>query len=144
MSDNERKMTLEEKLVQKIKGDSLMSLIGDEDAILELVKRAITEALYQPRRTMKQYGGYDEIDSPLVEATRKLAESACKIIAERIIKEIMSDKTIREEINKAIGVMLPAVIRGYLDMGLKSHLESASADVEINLREALAKQNIIL
>ena len=144
MSDNESKMTLEEKLVQKIKTDSLMALVGDEDAIHELVKRAITEALYQPRRTMKSYGGYDEIDSPIVEATREIAEGACKVIAERIIKEIMSDKTIREEINKAIGSMLPAVIRGYLDAGLTTHLESASTDAQLKLREALAAQNINL
>ena len=143
MSDNERKMTLEEKLVQKIKTDSLMSLVGDEDALLELTKRALNEALYQPRHEKVGYSTHTR-DSPVVAASRKAADMACTVIADRIIKEIMSDKTVREEINKAIGVMLPSVIRGWLETGLSTHLEKASADAQSNLREALAAQNIIL
>lgn len=44
MSDNSPKMTLEERIVQTLKDDSLMKLVGDEDAITELVKRAISRS----------------------------------------------------------------------------------------------------
>ncbi len=143
MSDNERKMTLEEKLVQKIKGDSLMSLIGDEDAMLELTKRALHEALYQPRQVKSGYSTHAE-DSPVVAASRKAAEEACKVIAEQIIKEIMSNEPMRKGINKAIGAMLPAVILNCLERGLTNHLEKASLDAQHSIREALVAQNIIL
>jgi len=145
MPDNVSKMTLEEKLVQKIKGDSLMSLIGDEDAMLILVKRALHEALYQPIRKHSPSGYNTRTeDSPVVAATRQAADTACATIAGRIVKEIMSDETIRKEINNAIGVMLPSVILGWLETGLSTHLEKSSADAQIQLREALAAQNIHL
>jgi len=33
-----------------------MALVGDEDALLELTKRAVNEALYQPRRVRVESG----------------------------------------------------------------------------------------
>ncbi len=43
---NSQNMTLDQLVVQKIKNESLFALVGDEDFLAKLTKRAIDEALF--------------------------------------------------------------------------------------------------
>lgn len=136
---NSAKMTLEERLVQKIKGDTLASLIGDEDAILELTKRAIQEALFQPQRTPKQYGGYTEMDSIAVAAARAAANRACDKIATETVTKLMSDQAVRAALDAAFAKMMPGAIYHWLNQGLEQRLKEAGMEIEANIRNAISQ-----
>lgn len=56
MTNNSLGMTFEERIVSTLKDDKLMALVGDEDAITDLVKRAISETLFKPVVTKDRYG----------------------------------------------------------------------------------------
>lgn len=108
---NSAAMTLEERVVQKIKDDTLMAVIGDEDAILELTKRALREALFQPRRNPDQgYGSSRELDSPVVEAAREAARNVAKSIAETLL----ADEEVRVKVAEAVAKAVPAAIAGQI------------------------------
>jgi hypothetical protein len=104
---NESKMTLEERIVQNIKSDTLMTLVGDEDAILELTRRAVSEALYQPRRVKKDWGGWDDKDSPVTEAAREVAKKAIEKIAEAEIERLTSDPAVIQQVRECLAVAFP-------------------------------------
>ena len=111
---NEAKMTLEERVVQKIKSDTLMSLVGDEDAILELTRRAVREALYQPKRIPRSYGGFDEKDSMVVEAARDVAKAAVLKVAESEIERLVADPDFCKIVRDALAAALPDALAGQL------------------------------
>lgn len=116
---NEAKMTLEEKLVQTIKSDSLMALVGDEDAITDLVKRAIHEALYQPTRIPKSYGGFDEADSPVVEATRDITKRAVESCINDLVAELSQDDDFKTSIREAMVMILPSTLHTAITEGAR-------------------------
>lgn len=110
MSANSPQMTLEEKIVQKIKESALGSLVGDEDALTELTKRGIHEALFQPIRMQKQYGGWEDKDSPVVAAARKIADEAVKKIVEAEIVRLMRDVKVQKAVMDAMIAVVPNII----------------------------------
>jgi hypothetical protein len=138
MPSNERKMTLEEKLVQNIKSDTIMALVGDEDALLELTKRAINEALYQPIRTKDSYGRINEAkDSPVVAAARSIANTACQSIANDMIAEMMQSEAVKDKVQEMIAATMPVVIRDWLEAGLSSKLEQSISEAKVTLIDAM-------
>ncbi|MGI4946883.1 MAG: hypothetical protein ACRYHQ_41065 [Janthinobacterium lividum] len=115
---NAVKMSLEERIVQTLKDDSLMKLVGDEDAITDLVTRAIHEALFQPRRAPNGYGGAQDTDAPVVVAARKAAQEYAEKVAQQCIEELVADPANRMLIHNAIVDLLPAALSGYLQHAL--------------------------
>ncbi len=108
---NEAKMTLEEKMVQTLKSDHLMNLVGDEDAITELVKRAISEALYQPQRMPRSYGGgYDQKDSLVVELSRDVARKAAESVSKEITNQLIEDEKFRATVKEAMLSCIPNIM----------------------------------
>jgi hypothetical protein len=114
MSDNQRKMSLEERIVQTLKDEHLFRLVGDEDAITELVTRAIKEALFQPQRVLNSgYGSsYRETDSVVVEAARAAAKTYAETIAKTILDAMLAEPENVQTIQKAITELLPLAIVG--------------------------------
>jgi len=110
MNTNSPKMTLEEKLVQNLKEEKLYALLGDEDALLELVRRALHEALFQPTRIPRQYGGWDDKDSVVVAAARQMAKDGCAKLVDEMIAQILADPHIKTVIKEAIAVAMPEAI----------------------------------
>jgi hypothetical protein len=104
-------MTLEERLVQHIKDTGLGVLINDEDAITELTRRAVHEALIQPRRVPRQFGGYEEKTSPLVDAARDIAQETVKRIMEAEIKRLMEDPETMKLVRSALAEAFPHAIQ---------------------------------
>lgn len=130
MNTNAQKMTLEEKLVQHIKEVGLGALIQDEDAITELTRRAVTEALIQPRKLPNPNGyGYKEDDSPVVEAARAIAKQAVERVLEKEIVKLMEDPKIMLQIREAFALMAPKILEQkmydlYDRMAIRNSLEA--------------------
>lgn len=133
MSSNSEQMTLEERVVQTLKDDTLMKLVGDEDAIAELVKRALYEALYQPKRIPKGYGGYEQRDSVVVAAARNAATEACA----KAVPELVASMFEREEVKKALADAVAAAVPGLIHEGVRMAMESTAHFAVENLREQL-------
>lgn len=123
---NQAKMTLEEKITQTIKSDTLMSLVGDEDAITELVERAIREALYQPVRIRKQYGGYEEKDSVVVHEARAVANAAAKSLTEKMVEKLLKDEVFVEQVQAAMLATIPHALMSGLVSGLQWQAQEAA------------------
>lgn len=111
---NSPQMSLEERLVQKLKDETFMSLIGDEDAITELVKRALKEALCQPIRVERQYGGYDLRDSIVVTAARAVANDLVRKHMETVLTDLSKDEGFNKMLHEAIAAALPYAITNRL------------------------------
>ena len=132
---NSAAMTLEERVVQKIKDDTLMAVIGDEDAILELTKRALHEALFQPRRNPDQsYGSVRELDSPVVEAARE----AARLLAKGIASTLLADEDVKVKVGEAIAKAVPAAIAGQLHDFIRESVRYDVMDSQSGLMNAIA------
>jgi hypothetical protein len=143
MSDNEKAMTLEDRIVQSLKDETLYKLVGDEDAITELVKRAINEALYQPQRIkVDNYGRYETKDSVVVEAARGIARKAADEAVGQLVKQILADETIVTLIRRGILEILPAVITGSLHYNFQSQLNMAVTTSVDSLKKQLVDQGM--
>ena len=141
MANNASQMTLEERITQRIKDDTLMAVVGDEDAINELVKRALDEALFQPRRIdTKSYRGYEERDSPVIAAAREAAGKVGERIAEKMVEHLMAD----EEVRKAMLDHMVACVPSLLASGMMGMFDSARLQTESALREKMRRVGIDL
>lgn len=139
MADNSRKMTLEERIVQTLKDDSLLKLVGDEDAITELVTRAIREALFQPTRVPRQYGGgFEEKDSLVVSVARDVAKKYAEKLSGSIVDELLGDPKNKALLRSAIVDMLPAALNGYLSQMVYNLTQSTAQSAIESLRQMKA------
>ena len=136
---NSEKMTLEERVVQKIKSDTLMALVGDEDAILELAKRAVREALYQPQRKARSYGGWDESDSVVVEAARDVAKQVSEKVTTTLVEELLSDKEFKKKLTETIAQVFPSIISSTLERQLGVFITMSSREMYDELRAEIIR-----
>lgn len=123
MTSNSENMTLEEKIVQNLKDDKLMALVGDEDAIMELVKRAIQESLFKDRKEPHPQMRYETIykPSPVVEA----AEGVAKQFADKAIGEIFEELLKSDEFKEIIRRATPIAIMNAMNNYAKSSIEAS-------------------
>ncbi len=110
MTSNSPNMTLEEKVVQHIKSTSLMLLVNDEDALTDLARRAVKEALYQPRTVNDGSYHTKTVDSPAVECAREVATAAYKKIMQDEVDKMMADPETIKTLRSAMMLMLPRVL----------------------------------
>jgi len=133
MTSNSAQMSLEEKLVQHIKTTSFMLLIDDEDAITELTRRALTEALVQKRRvSTNSYGGYTEHDSPVVEAARNVATKALEKLMQDEIDKLLATPDTLIQLRKAMMMMLPKILEekiGAVYQGIVQHSSNEALEI---------------
>lgn len=137
---NEVKMTLEERIVQQIKSDTVMSLVGDEDAITELVKRAIQEALFQPRRVPNSYSR-ESVDSPVVATARDVAVKVATKTAESMVKAILEDKATKEALIDGLLKNLPLALAKMMTEGMQLEIDRRAFVVSDELRQRLVNMN---
>lgn len=137
---NEKQMTLEEKLVQHIKDDKLIMLLGDEDAITELTKRAVTAALFADRKDPNDRSIYNSrmIPSPAVEAAKDVADK----LAKAAVDAIVSDDEIRKKFREAVADALPAAIANHLSGAISSLMSASSANSMAMLRDAVRNNTL--
>lgn len=134
---NERKMTLEERIVQNIKSDTLMTLVGDEDAILELTRRAVSEALYQPKRVPKSYGGWEEKDSPVIDAARDVAKKAIEKIADAEIERLASDPVVIQQVRECLAAAFPGAMESRMYAFVDGAITRAKMDTINAVQDAI-------
>lgn len=135
---NEAKMTLEEKIVQRLKNDTLMAVIGDEDALLELTKRAIQEALFQPQKRDSGYGRTENIDSIVVAAARKVAQKAIEKVTDQCTEELMANPEFKTKFGEFIAQAIPTIILERFDRNITDNFRRGMMDNHETLR-AMAK-----
>jgi adenylate kinase family enzyme len=138
---NEKKMSLEEKLVQRIKSDTLMAAIGDEDMLTELVRRALHEALFQERTISTGYPTKKE-QSLVIKEAKEIAKNAITEVAKEMFDEIISKPEVRETINKAMPNMIIGALKSAMAFGVSNVITSASHEAESNIRTAIQNNQI--
>lgn len=131
MSQNSAAMGLEERIVQRLKDDTLMSLIGDEDAMTELVRRAVKQALYDKRRVPDGSYGSKEIASPAVSAAERTAVAMC----ETVMAELLADPKVKQTIRDALLDVLPQAMLTFMSHQMGSLLKMASDEAVMRVRE---------
>ncbi|HXJ61857.1 MAG TPA: hypothetical protein VNU68_34900 [Verrucomicrobiae bacterium] len=129
-STNSATMSLEERIVQRLKDDTLMSLIGDEDAMTELVRRAVKQALFD-RRQIKEGYHTREIASPAVAAAESTAVAMCKTV----MGELLADPKVKQTIRDAILDVLPQAMLTFLGNSMSSLLQMASENAVQRVRQ---------
>lgn len=137
MSNNSQKMTLEEKLVQHIKEVGLGALITDEDAITELTRKAVEQALFQPRRIPNGSYHYTDKDAPVVEAARQIADVALAKIFEERIKALFDDPQSKKALDRAIANAFPKILMKAIQDGLHNYVSGFSFQLEEQVLNAL-------
>jgi len=112
MSSNSAKMTLEDKVVQHIKDVGMGVLIDDEDAILELVKRAVHAALIDPPQKRSTYGSGWENDGEAiaVKTAREIAKKAADRVTDELVEVLAKDDEFRKKILEAYVLAIPGAI----------------------------------
>ena len=134
-TQNAKNMTLEEKLVQHIKKTKLMTLIDDEDSVAILVKRAITEALFQTTQVQEPgwNGKWIESDSIVASLAKTLAKEACAVVIKEMLDEIMAREDVRDAIRNTLAAAFPVVIYSWT----KTQMERFAEDILIEATNKL-------
>lgn len=120
--------TVEQKMIKAVKNTGLAALLEDEVAIKTLSERALQEALYQPVRIPKSYGGFEYKDSIVVEAARDIARTAVNTAATQMVQELIANPEVRTAIMDAIIKSLPAAIASMANMVVSHVVTEASND----------------
>lgn len=112
MSNNSTSMSLEDRIVQEIKDQSLFKLVGDEDAIRNLVERAVKQAIFEPRTTG---AGYERrtTDSIAIATAKEVAKKAAADLLASMCAELAKDESFQKAVAAAISAQLPAAISGF-------------------------------
>ena len=119
---NSNNMSVVEKLTQHIKDTGLSTLMdGDEDAINELSKQAIHEALFKERTINMGYGRSETKQSKLVEVATEKLEKYLDEMATNIVKQLMEDPVNREIVMAELVRLLPLALVKALQGGLYTH-----------------------
>jgi hypothetical protein len=122
-----RVLSLEERINQKIH-ESIGDLITPED-LKRIVERGIESALFQPRQTPRQYGGYDTKPSIVDEVVTRALETAMRDAVNAWVKDNPEklEAAVKEAIARGAGESLLRAIdykfAGMFDAGI-SHLRN--------------------
>ncbi len=143
---NSQKMSLEDKIVQRLKDKDLYELVGDEESINELVKRAIQEALFKP--VVVSIGLYSQTQtkpSVSVSAAIEVAEKAAQNVVESLVDDLAKNPEFKSAVMAVFAASLPEFLLSRWDHVFKSMFSHEmgssfmSQDVE---KLKLAIQNI--
>lgn len=134
---NERAMTLEDKIVQELKADTLGKLV-DEDGLKKLVERAIREALYQPRVQGTGFNA-ERKDSPVVEAARKTADAMVTQVCAKIVEEALTDPALRKAVLDAFVVCLPQAFFAITEFQVRQAAHAEASDALTSVRMAFGQ-----
>jgi hypothetical protein len=116
-TSNSKGMSFEEKLIAMIQNDSMMKLVDDDAAMLDLAKRAVEKAVFEPRRKMESghWNSNNMIPSPAVVAAQHAAEK----IADKIVGDIFSSEDMVKQIRSLTMKMLPDILQNKIITSLE-------------------------
>ena len=103
----------------------------------ELAERVLREAVFQPCRVLKSYGGYDEKDSPAIEAARKGAQEAAFRIAAEVTSKLMDDSDFRKTVTDHLVAALPLVLKGWWNDALENNAMETAEKLRLKMQEGI-------
>jgi hypothetical protein len=124
MGDNSKQMSVEERITQKIKSESMLAIVGDEDAILQLATRAINEALFKDRTVSNGNYHTRTLPSPIMEAAINAAKEICAQVVKEELDKMMKNKKVRAALHGAIIKTLPAALAHVMKDEIKTSVEN--------------------
>lgn len=130
-NSNSKQMTFEEKVVQHIKEQSIAVLLDDEEALTDLTRRAVHEALFKDRSTTNGYSTTKQ-EALIFEYSRKIAERALNKLVEQEVEKLVGNPEVLASLRSALILMLPKVAEQAMS-GFYNRLTEESA------REGLEK-----
>jgi dihydroxyacetone kinase-like predicted kinase len=135
---NARNMTLEQRIVQTLKNDHLMKLVGDEDAIHDLVVRALKQELFEDRTIkINSYGGKETEPSAVVKAAREAAAKVATRVAETYIDEIMATPAMKQAMAEVIPGLIVAALARKAENIWDKYRDQNSMEAVIKIRSAM-------
>lgn len=138
---NASKMTLEERIVQQLKDDSLMKLVGDEDAITDLVHRALNEALYKPRRVYdRDLHREVETTTPAVNAAIEVINAAAEKLIDGAVEKLLEDEAFVDSVRKCFLASIPHImIARFENAAIDQARETAQAEIMAQINSGFLK-----
>ena len=127
---------VEQKIIAKIQDDALVQIIDDEGVLDELVRTAIHEAIMQPQRVQRTYGGWDAKDSPVVAAAREAATKAATRIAADMFEDLRGDWEFQKAVRHAMVMALPKIIEDMWKQQFTTQFNMALEDVKRAMNRA--------
>lgn len=107
MTSNSAQMTFEEKVVQHIKEQSISVLMDDEQALTDLTRRAVNEALFKDRPD----GSYSRKEAPVHEFAREIAKRLFEKMIDKEVKRMEKDPEVMAIMRQSIALMMPEVLK---------------------------------
>lgn len=134
----ETREKFEDIVVEKLRDSALIDMINDDEALRTTILAGVYEALFQERRTPKQYGyGYETSDSPIVAAARAAAKDVSERIAAALVEDLLKDDQCRKAMADMFVATLPAVLRdawgGAFDRIISDNQQELARLVSIHL-----------
>lgn len=146
MTSNAAKMSLEEKIVQKLKDETLFQMIGDEDSILELAKRALREALFQPTK-VTEGSGYNARTVSKPSVVMQVAEDVAREAVQKAAREHIDALMKREDVQKLLREVTPsilvAVVAGNIQDSFTAYSMNAKHEAVEQVRDSLQRAGIL-
>jgi hypothetical protein len=137
MSSNSQTMTVEERLVQKLKGEALLTLVEDEDALTELARRAVNLALFEKRWTPGDTWNRKELPSPAVAAAQAVAEKAAEAVVQAEIDRLKEDPKFQKSVREALALAMPTVIDRIAMQGIGRLINDAQMQAMIDVQQMI-------
>lgn len=143
MSSNSEKMTLEEKVVQQIKDTKVAELIVDEEALTELVCRAVKAAVFEPQTVM----GKDNWGSPqptkieplVIQEARNVVREQINKLADETIRGILEKPEVVAAVQEAITENMAAVLLKEMQNAAYSAMQNYAAYSFSKFKEQINK-----
>ena len=121
--------TLIEKVKTRMREETFLMLLGDDEELDKVLRGVVHEALIQPQRVPNGPYNYTYRDSPVVEAVR----DAAKGLAKTLVEELIADPAIKQQLLNALVLALPAAMRETWQDSYSRLLEDAVNTLKIEL-----------
>lgn len=129
MTSNSENMTLEEKIVQHLKSDTLGKLV-DEDSLAKLVTRAIEESMFKERRVPGANTWSDSrvLNSPAVEAAQAVGREAAKKLIDELVGKMLENQEFRDAICKRFATEIAVAMHEIARSTVTNSIRSVTGD----------------
>ena len=133
---NSQKMSMEERLAQRLKDSELGAFFEDDD-LIEIVKRAVERAFFTGRDT----GGYNSTRKPpiIVEMAEEIFREAMKEYVAEAAKVLVAKPEFRELAGQYMVMALPQVLRESMQGMVFNSVSQMSHELEGRLKTEMSQ-----
>jgi hypothetical protein len=131
-------ISVEDRLSEMIKKSEVGAFLGEED-LLELSKRVIQRAVFEPRKVARSYGGFDEGNPILVDLVLEAFKPEVTKYAQEWVEKLKTTEEFKELLSNAMAHALPTALLMVMREFITSSGELMS-DYQIQQLKARMKQ----